>query len=146
MRKDLVTTITKKRLLWSVLGFILGLVFLSIAVAEEGSYTNTIMHPDRETRLGWIESYERAPLARIDDELKFRVPLRGSLSLLSRLNYTPSERDQGSCGNCWAWAGTGVMGIVLDVEGALFFVGAHETRLLKTYIEELGDSKYGQEL
>jgi len=113
-------TMTLKRLFWSFPVFILGLVFLSIAGADEGSYTNTIMHPDRETRLRWIESYERAPLARIDDELKFRVPLRGSLSLLSRLNYTPSERDQGSCGNCWAWAGTGVMGIALDVEEDVF--------------------------
>ncbi|MDD4447360.1 MAG: C1 family peptidase, partial [Methanothrix sp.] len=32
-----------------------------------------------------------------------------SFSLLDRLKYTPSERDQGTCGNCWAWAGTGVM-------------------------------------
>ena len=111
---------TKKGLLWLVLGFILGLVFVSIAVADEGSYTNTIMHPDRETRLRWIESYERAPLARIDDEINFRIPLRGSLSLLSRLNYTPSERDQGACNNCWAWAGTGVMGIALDVEEDVF--------------------------
>jgi len=110
----------KKGLLWSILGFILGVVFLSNAAADEGSYTNTIMHPDRETRLRWIEDYDQAPLARIDDELAFRVPLRGSLNLLSRLDYTPSERDQGSCGNCWAWAGTGVMGIALDVEEDIF--------------------------
>jgi hypothetical protein len=32
-----------------------------------------------------------------------------SFSLLDRLDYSPSERDQGMCGNCWAWAGTGVM-------------------------------------
>ena len=98
----------------------MGVVFISIAGADEGSYTNTIMHPDKETRLRWIESYESAPLSRMDERLKLRMPLRGSLSLLSHLKYTPSERDQGACGNCWAWAGTGVMGIALDVEKDLF--------------------------
>jgi len=34
-----------------------------------------------------------------------------SYSLLDQLNHTPSERDQGTCGNCWAWAGTAVMEI-----------------------------------
>ena len=40
-----------------------------------------------------------------------------SLSLLNYLQYTPSERNQGSCGDCWAWAGTGVLEIALDVQG-----------------------------
>ena len=111
---------TLKRLFWSVLGFILGVVFISIAGADEGSYTNTIMHPDKETRLRWLEDYERAPLAHIDKDLSFKIPLRGSLSLLSHLKYTPSERDQGNCNNCWAWAGTGVMGIALDMEEGVF--------------------------
>lgn len=34
-----------------------------------------------------------------------------SFSLLSLLPYVPAQRNQGSCGNCWAWAGTGVMEI-----------------------------------
>jgi len=108
---------TLKRL---VLGFILGVVFISIAGADEGSYTNTIMRPDRETRLRWIRSYERAPLVRMDEKLKLRMPLRGSLSLLGYLKYTPAERDQAYCENCWAWVGTGVMGIALDIEEAVF--------------------------
>jgi len=99
---------------------LLGLTFVRIADAEEVSYTNTIMHPDVETRLRWIESYERAPGARIDDELGFSIPMRGSLSLLSYLAYKPHERDQGLCGNCWAWAGTGVMGIALNVEAGVY--------------------------
>ncbi|MFC1892905.1 C1 family peptidase [Chloroflexota bacterium] len=44
---------------------------------------------------------------------------RGSLSLLDNLEYTPSERNQGACGNCWAWAGTGVMEIALDVQNGI---------------------------
>jgi len=34
-----------------------------------------------------------------------------SLSLLPYLPYIPAQRDQGQCGDCWAWAGTGVMEI-----------------------------------
>lgn len=39
-----------------------------------------------------------------------------SLSLLSRLPYVPAERNQGSCANCWAWPGTGIMEIANDVQ------------------------------
>ena len=42
--------------------------------------------------------------------------LAGSLSLLNHLQYTPEERSQGTCGNCWVWASTGVMEIALDVQ------------------------------
>ena len=42
-----------------------------------------------------------------------------SMSLLSLLPYVPSERDQGQCGDCWAWAGTGVMEIAHNVQNAV---------------------------
>lgn len=77
--------------------------------------TYPIMRPDTETRRRWIKEYERAPKAMIDRELMETMAPQGAMSLLSRLQYTPAERDQGVCGNCWAWAGTGVMGIDLDV-------------------------------
>lgn len=76
-----------------------------------------IMYPDPETLQAWLQCYNRAPHACIDPELE---PPTGSVSLLSHLEYDPVERDQGSCGNCWAWAGTGVLEIALDVqEGVL---------------------------
>ena len=34
-----------------------------------------------------------------------------SMSLLGYLPYTPSQRNQGKCGNCWVWASTGAMEI-----------------------------------
>ncbi len=105
------------------LTFLLLTLTLSGFVRAQGPYT--IMHPDRETRLKWIEQYNRAPKACIEPDIK---PPRGSLSLLSHLQYIPAERDQGYCGNCWAWAGTGCLGIALDVQA-----GIHD-RLSMQYI------------
>jgi len=72
-----------------------------------------IMHPDSETLQAWLQCYNRAPHAYIDPQLE---PPRGSVSLLSHLEYDPVERDQGYCGNCWVWGGTGVLEIALDVQ------------------------------
>jgi hypothetical protein len=38
-------------------------------------------------------------------------PLPRSVNLLPYLPYTLSQRDQGSCGNCWVWASTGALEI-----------------------------------
>jgi len=103
----------KKRLL-IILCLILALSVTGSVRADEGK-TYPIMHPDQETLQKWIESYNAAPLAHIDLE-RFQMPSpTGSLTLLDHLQYTPSERDQVSCGNCWAWAGTGCLGIALHV-------------------------------
>jgi hypothetical protein len=110
----------KKTFLWLFLGLILVTTFPGAAWSDEGKKTHTIMHPDRETLQRWIQDYQTAPRAHINKELSFSIPLRGSRSLLSHLKYTPSEHNQGSCGNCWAWAGTGVMAIALDVEEGIF--------------------------
>jgi C1A family cysteine protease len=42
-----------------------------------------------------------------------------SMSLLSLLPYIPAQRDQGACGDCWAWAGTGVMEIAHNVQNGV---------------------------
>ncbi len=76
------------------------------------------MYPTIEQIRQWIEAYESAPEAPINPEIAVQLEAAptGSLSLLSHLQYTPVERNQGMCGNCWAWAGTGVLGIDLDVQ------------------------------
>ena len=38
------------------------------------------------------------------------------MDLLSYLPYIPDERNQGQCGNCWAWAATGVLEIANSVQ------------------------------
>jgi len=79
----------------------------------------TIMHPSSETLREWMEEYDNSPKAPVDMQTLEIPSDRGSLSLLSHLQYTPSERNQGYCGNCWAWAGTGVMEIALDVQNGI---------------------------
>jgi hypothetical protein len=73
------------------------------------------MRPSPEEKLRWLESYQRATKAQISESIKLQLEKApgGSLSLLDHLQYTPAERSQGSCGNCWVWAGTGVMEIAL---------------------------------
>jgi hypothetical protein len=106
----------KNKLLWGILG-----LFLSLGIVGN-AWSQEIMRPDWETRQKWNEEFERAPRATIDNEIVSRLlnaqaRLEGtSLSLLSHLQYTPTERSQGNCGNCWAWASTGIMEIALSVQ------------------------------
>jgi len=86
---------------------------------ENDEYAYPVMIPDSETRSKWIKFYNNAP--RIDIEKKIEKNFKGSLggtnfSLLSHLDYIPDERNQGSCGNCWAWAGTGCLEIALSMQ------------------------------
>jgi hypothetical protein len=81
--------------------------------ADGGNKTYPLMKPDKETFLRWVQQYELAPRASIDERLAAAIPPQGSLSLLSYLSYVPVERDQGICGNCWVWAGTGCMELAL---------------------------------
>jgi len=70
-----------------------------------------IMRPTREEADLWARQYNASDRAYLSPQIATKMassPVT-SFSLLGQLTYTPAERDQGSCGNCWAWAGTGVM-------------------------------------
>jgi hypothetical protein len=110
----------KRGMILGFLVFVLCLLVTGGTWADDASGLYPIMKPDRETRLRWINDYETAPRAYIDRSRDFSFAPGGSLSLLGHLPYTPSQRNQGSCGNCWAWAGTGVMEIALDVQEGIF--------------------------
>ena len=101
----------KNRWLGMVLSLVLCLTLLFSVVggaatgsasAEEEGRDYPVMRPDRETLEEWIEAYNSAPRAHIEMEGFEATEFGGSQDLLSHLDYTPSERDQGSCGNCWA--------------------------------------------
>ncbi len=111
----------KNKIISLFLGLLLVTAFAGAVWSGEGKGIHTIMRPDRETLQRWIKDYERAPRAKIiDRDFSLSRSFGGSRSLLSHLKYTPSEHNQGSCGNCWAWAGTGAMAIALDVEEGIF--------------------------
>jgi hypothetical protein len=118
MRK--IGEIAQMRFLWLFLTAFLVFSLVGTGWCDEETEPCTVMYPDRETRLRWIKAYEDAPRAYIDEALELSIPLTGSYSLLSHLDYVPAERNQGACGNCWAWAGTGVMEVALDVEESIF--------------------------
>ena len=81
-------------------------------------YEYPVMRPPREDRLKWIDRYNKSPRAHIVEQIKRQLERSpgADLSLMDHLEYVPSERDQGNCSNCWAWAGTGVMEVALDVQ------------------------------
>ncbi len=97
----------------------------AILLPEFADLDTSIMRPDREIRLQWIDDYERAPAAITDKEIELRLTeaqaqVAGtSLSLLNYLQYNPSQRSQGSCGNCWVWADNGIMEIALNVQSGI---------------------------
>ena len=83
-----------------------------------------IMRPSLEELQTWLERRDNLPEAYIDPHISSQMEQRPekygtSHSLLDHLQYTPSERDQEHCGNCWAWAGTGIMEIALDVQNGI---------------------------
>jgi hypothetical protein len=75
--------------------------------------TYPIMRIDSETLREWSDLYNSAPRAYLNPGF---VSQRGSFNVLDHLQYTPYQRNQGSCGNCWVWAGTGVLEVALDVQ------------------------------
>ncbi len=89
----------------------------------------SIMRPDAATRQQWYREYVNAPRAPLDDTIRTMLQEREYASdtargpvpvLLDYLTYTPSERDQGACGNCWVWAGTGIMEIAHAVNNLVY--------------------------
>jgi len=116
---------------WIVLALLATLLPLNGALSAEREYP--AMRPDNETRLQWMREDLSLPEAYIDPSIK---PKRGSFSLLSLLPYIPAERDQGDCGDCWVWAGTGCAEIAHALQGV-------SARLSIQYMNSCGSNSDG---
>jgi hypothetical protein len=80
--------------------------------------TYTILRPTPNDTIKWKEMFETAPRTYLSPKVTNQLGSGGGahVTLLGHMNYTPSERDQGTCGNCWAWAGTGILEIALRTQ------------------------------
>lgn len=90
-----------------------------------GTHVYTVMHPSSEQLHAWNAEYNALPLVSVPASgssgrlLDGAATAGGSRDLLPYLDYTPAERDQGWVGNCWVWAGTGVMEIAHAVQNGV---------------------------
>jgi protocatechuate 3,4-dioxygenase beta subunit len=80
-----------------------------------------LMHPDNDTLAKWLQEYNNSPVWSPPNPVpQILSASSGDPSLLHLINYNAADRNQGSCGNCWAWAGTGAMEVALDVQNNYF--------------------------
>jgi len=73
---------------------------------DNWTFSRGIMHFTYEQLLK--KESLRASMPRIASYQEEPLP-KASKSLLSLVPYIGDNRDQGSCGNCWVWAGTGAL-------------------------------------
>ena len=77
---------------------------------EQSTEQYGIMHlsiEEIEARAASLQFFSAAQIA----EFKTDSELPDSIDLIPFLAYDPETRDQGSCGSCWVWAGTGAISI-----------------------------------
>lgn len=78
-----------------------------------------IMHFDEEELAAMADAYNSGVFLE-DASIPEYLEDTSSKSLLDYVPYVPAERDQGNCGNCWAWAGTGVMEVAHTVNDGVY--------------------------
>jgi len=77
---------------------------------DQAPSSDPFMHPSPEALKRWVDEYNAAPEAPQPGFLKrMMASFQSQQNLLSLISYVPSERNQNPIGNCWVWAGTGVL-------------------------------------
>ena len=67
------------------------------------------MRPSPSIRAKWYSDYGSAPSSKISPDISKKLSGGGILpvpNLLDYITYTPSQRNQAACGNCWVWSGS----------------------------------------
>ncbi|MFC1795082.1 C1 family peptidase, partial [Planctomycetota bacterium] len=109
--------------IWTIsAAVLLGAVFaasttVAQTIPDEGY---PIMRPDPGTLKRWLDSYHAAPAIGMADSEMVAPAALGQHSVLPHVPYVPVDRDQGGCGNCWIWAGTGCMEVAHHVKNGVF--------------------------
>jgi hypothetical protein len=115
----------RRKFFLGMIGLFLVIVFVANLWADDKS-TYPIMRFDPDTWTRFMIEHAAAPRAHIDTTIKFGLALaqafnyETSMDLLGHIEYVPNQRNQGSCGNCWAWASTGLLEIAHDVQDGVF--------------------------
>ena len=109
--------LTAGLVVWPVIGT--GQISDTLAGNQTAAGSHTIMQPDDATMLKWFRTHEGMPKAPMAPKSALLAP-GGSISLLSHLDYVPAQRNQGSCGDCWCWAGHGCLEILLHIQTGIF--------------------------
>jgi C1A family cysteine protease len=95
------------------LWFVILVGFSSVASAAK---YHPIMH---YSKAQWQKvQADRTALIAKDRSVEANSSVPNTVNLTSYLGMTPTQRDQGQCGNCWAWASTGAQEIALTLAGA----------------------------
>ena len=95
--------------------------FVNTNASSASSYSYAIMRPTKDQLTQWNNQYKSEQSAStILASSAISSQSSGTTSLLEYLNYTPSERDQGSCGNCWVWTSTGAIEIAHTQQNNVF--------------------------
>ncbi len=100
------------------IGMIIGLFlfFLLPGIVSAEDEPLAIMQVSAEEKNAWFTEAQRLP--KVDAVSSYPGP--GEVNLLNRIPYIPAERNQGNCGNCWAWAATGVVEIAHTTQTGSF--------------------------
>jgi hypothetical protein len=119
-REILMGRVKMKTNIWRLLLISVLLAVLAGKGAAQDDLGYSFMQPGP-----WLKSTSdlaNLPKARIDQEIRYMLNQAEShhygtsMDLLSNIDYDPNQRNQGGCGNCWVWAGTGIMEIAHKVQ------------------------------
>ena len=83
------------------------------------------------------EEYRNSERAYIDPDLMEEIQATERYSILDLLEYVPSERNQGRCGNCWAWPSTAILAMALNIQEGI------KDRLSVQFINTCGEEYTG---
>lgn len=95
---------------------------VAAAVPADGTSADSlpIMRPGEEELARQIAAYDAAPTIEPSSPGYRAVNTTArSKNLLGRIDYVPAERNQQPTGNCWVWAGNGLLEIAHSVQNGI---------------------------